>query len=238
MHNQDEVIDLTQTLGPETVVWPGDDPVSFETTGEVHTVGSFQRKVLTPEHAGTHIDAPAHYVPDGITVEQIPVERLVVEAAVLDASQQCERDSDHAVEAADLEAFESRHGRLPNGGAVLLHTGWSRYQTDPQRMLGGDSLEDFHFPGFAGSAAELMVERGVVGIGVDTISVDPGVAAADNSWPVHNVAQPAGLWLLEGLSRLERLPPTGATIVVGALPLAGGSGAPARVLALVPADAR
>jgi kynurenine formamidase len=197
---------------------------------ELEADGSFGRVLRTPEHAGTHMDAPAHFVAGGRTVDAIAAAELVVEAAVIDAREACERDPDHAVGADEIEAFESEHGRLPRGGAVLLCTGWDRHREDPARMLGGDQADDLRFPGFAASAGALLTERGVAGLGIDTVSVDAGAAT---SYPVHHTTLPADLWHLEGLVNLDRLPARGATIVIGVLPLAGGSGAPARVLALV-----
>jgi kynurenine formamidase len=212
------------------VLWPGSDAVATETVGEIEVEGWFARTLRTPEHAGTHMDAPAHFDPGGRTVDGFRGGELVVEAAVIDAREACERNPDHALEATEIEAFEAAHGRLPELGAVLLCTGWSRHRNDPAAMLGADHGGGMRFPGFAQSAAELMVERGVAGIGTDTLSVDPGAASA---FPVHHTTLPADLWHLEGLINLDRLPARGATIVIGVLPLAGGSGAPARVLALL-----
>lgn len=212
------------------MLWPGSDAIATETVGEIEVEGWFARTLRTPEHAGTHMDAPAHFDPGGRTVDGFVAGELVVEAAVIDAREACERDPDHALEATEIEAFEAAHGRLPESGAVLLCTGWDRHRDDPAAMLGADRGGGLRFPGFAPSAAELIVERGAAGIGIDTLSVDPGAAS---SFPVHHTTLPAGLWHLEGLVALDRLPPRGATIVIGVLPLAGGSGAPARVLALV-----
>ncbi|MCD6014742.1 MAG: cyclase family protein [Solirubrobacterales bacterium] len=212
------------------MLWPGSHPVGVETVTEIDTDGSFGRVLSTPEHAGTHLDAPAHFVAGGRTVDAIEAGELVLEAAVIDARDACARDPDHVLEAAELEAFEAEHGRLPAGGALLLCTGWDRNGDDPARQLGGDDAASLHFPGFGPSAAALAIERGVAAIGVDTVSVDAGVAT---SYPVHRTTLPADVWHLEGLVNLDRLPPRGATVVIGVLPLAGGSGAPARVLALL-----
>lgn len=197
---------------------------------EIEADGSFGRVLRTPEHAGTHMDAPAHFVAGGRTVDAIAAAELVVEAAVIDAREACARDPDHALDAGEIEAFEAEHGRLPHGGALLLCTGWDRHREDPVRMLGGDQAANLRFPGFAASAGALLAERGGAGLGIDTVSVDAGAAT---SYPVHRTTLPADLWHLEGLVNLDRLPARGATIVIGVLPLAGGSGAPARVLALV-----
>lgn len=225
------MIDLSQPLSPETVLWPGSGPVEVRTSSEIDRDGAFARVLTTPEHAGTHVDAPAHFAPGGATVEAIPAERLVVPAAVLDVSEHCGSDPDYTLGLGDLEALERRDGPIEAGCAVLIRTGWDARRRERDRYLGGAERSQLRFPGLGLEAAAALVERGVVGIGIDTVGVDPGHAT---DFPVHHLTLPAGLWHLEGLVNLDQLPPRGARVVVGVLPLAGGSGAPARVLALVP----
>jgi kynurenine formamidase len=118
--------------------------------------------------------------------------------------------------------------RFPAGSAVLVHTGWDRYLDDPVRY---GALEPTAFPGIGADAARLLVARGVVGIGIDTLGVDPGGSLR---FAAHRITLPAGLWHVEGLTGLERVPLRGAWLVVGALPIVAGSGAPARVFAVIP----
>jgi kynurenine formamidase len=220
------VVDLTQPLGPHTALWPDSDPFEARETGKLARDGHYARHVSFPEHTGTHLDAPAHFAAGGAYVDDIPHERLVVPCAVIDVSAECTRDPGYAVSAARIERDEAEHGELPAGWALLVRTGWEAYRADPDRYV-----LDMRFPGFAPDAAELAVERGLVGLGIDTLSVDPG-HASDNV-PVHLITLPAGLWHLEGLINLDVLPPRGATLFVGALKLVDGSGTPARVLAIV-----
>jgi kynurenine formamidase len=226
------VVDLTQPLGPDTVLWPGSTPVRAEVVMRIETDGSYARDLHTPEHAGTHLDAPAHFVADGARVDEIPADRLVVPCAVLDISREGRTFPDYALEADAIEEFERRDGPIAAGSAVLVRTGWEDYRGDRERYLGGETERDLGFPGLGANGAELLIERGVVGIGVDTVSVDAGSAT---DFPVHRRTLPAGLWHLEGLVNLAALPARGATLFVGVLRLVEGSGAPARVLALVPA---
>lgn len=223
------VIDLTAPLSPRTALWPGLPPVQAEALFELERDGFYARVLTLPEHSGTHLDAPAHFVADGARVEQLPVERLVAPCAVLDVREQCAADPDFALDRAGLERLEARDGRIERGGVALLLTGWDARADDAEAWFGPESPERLSFPGFGRSAAELLIERGVVGIGVDTPGVDRG---CDPSNPVHNTTLPAGLWHLEGLVNLAALPLRGALVVVGALNLVGGSGTPARVLAL------
>lgn len=220
-----QVVDLTQPLGPATALWPGSGPFATRTTGAIERDGHYAREISTPEHAGTHLDAPGHFAAGGALVHEIPAERLVVPCAVIDASAECEEDPDYTLGSARVERDEAAHGPLPEGGALLLRTGWDRHVDDPARYV--DSMS---FPGFGTDAAQLALDRGCVGLGIDTLSIDPGREA---DVPVHHLTLPAGIWQLEGLVNLGALPPRGATLFVGALNLVDGSGTPARVLALV-----
>ena len=218
------VVDLTATLGPGTALWPGSEPVESRVVLDHEPDGVYGRVWRTPEHAGTHLDAPIHFAPGGAYADQIPAERLVVPAAVLDVSDSAAGDPGFALSADDVVALERQDGPIEPGMAVLVHTGWERpgYLDVP--------AEELRFPGVGPSAAELLIGRGVVGIGIDTAGIDPGHAA---DVPVHRMTLPAGLWHLEGLVNLHALPARGALLFVGALKLEAGSGAPARVLALI-----
>ena len=221
------VVDLAQPLSPVTAVWPGMDQLAARTTDSYADGGSFSRELTFGEHTGTHLDAPAHFHEGGATVEAIPARDLVCEAAVLDVRAACSVDRDYALSAADVLEHEAAHGPLPPRAAVLVCTGWSEYRSESGRYV-----SDLRFPGISAEAAHLLIARGAAGIGIDTLSVDAGIAS---DYPVHFTTLPAGLWHLEGLVNLEQLPARGALLVVGAPPLVGGSGVPARPLALLPA---
>lgn len=224
-----EIVDLTQPLGASTPLWPGSRPIRLTTTATVARDGFFARDLDVPEHAGTHLDAPAHFAPAGAQVADIPVTCLVAPAAVLDVRGVVGDDPDCAVGADAIRRIERVDGPVPSGSVALVRTGWDRHRDHPDRYVGRDRPR---CPGIDVDAAALIVERGAVGVGIDTLGIDPGVRTA---CPAHRVTLPAGLWHLEGLVGLGRLPVRGAWIVVGVIPLVGGSGAPARVLGLVPA---
>ncbi len=221
------VVDLAQPLSPATAVWPGMDPLSAQTSATYATDGAFMRNVAFGEHTGTHLDAPAHFAENGLTVEGIPVGDLVCEAVVLDIRDACAADSDYVLSAADVIEHEAVHGPLPPRAAVLVCTGWSAFLEDRARYVG-----DLRFPGVSAEAARLVVDRDAAGLGIDTLSVDPGIST---DYPVHHTTLPAGLWHLEGLVNLDLLPARGALLAIGAPRLVGGSGVPARPLALLPA---
>jgi kynurenine formamidase len=220
----ERLVDLTQPLGPATVLWPGSRP--FEAVVEVDhdTHGAYARDLALPEHAGTHLDAPVHFARDGAATHELPLAALVRPAVRLDVRDLVRDDADYAVSAGEIEAIETHEGAIPPGSAVLVHTGWDRYAADPARYAGA-------FPGIGEDAARLLVERRIAGIGIDTLGVDPGYATG---FAAHRVTLPAGIWQLEGLVGLERVPVRGAWLVAAPLPIVDGSGAPARVFAILP----
>ncbi len=222
------IVDLTQPLGPSTAVWPGEIPVRLVTTATVGEDGWFARDLTTPEHAGTHVDAPAHITAGTATVDLLPPARLVRPVVMIDASAHVGDRPDAVVGADVIRADESARGRVASGDVVLVRTGWDRHLADIERYVG---TRRARCPGIDAGAAELLVRRGVAGIGIDTMSVERG---ADADLPVHRRTSAAGVWHLEGLVGLDGVPPRGAWIVVAPLRLVGGSGAPARVFALVP----
>jgi kynurenine formamidase len=226
------VVDLTQPLGPATVLWPGSATPVFEIVETHERDGVFSRVVSLSEHSGTHLDAPAHFAAGAATVDQVSAERLVCQLAVVDIRDRTAENPDYRLSVADIERDEHREGPITSSAAVAILTGWGERSSDRRAYLGCDSDGALHFPGVGRDAAEwLVTQRRIVGIGIDTAGVDAGVDAA---FEVHReVTLPRGVWHLEGLVNLELLPARGATIFVGAIPLTGGSGAPARVIAVV-----
>lgn len=225
------LVDLTQPLGPGTALWPGSRPFAATTVADYDTHGSYARELEVPEHAGTHLDAPAHFARNGARVDAIPLGTLVRPAVKLDVRAWVNGDPTATIGAATIRELEARDGTIEPGTAVLVHTGWDAYWQDPARYLGDPGPA---FPGLAGDAAELLVERGIAGLGIDTLSVDPGHSS---DLPVHNTTLPAGMWQLEGLIELDRVPARGAWLVAAPLRLVDGSGTPARVFAILPPDA-
>jgi kynurenine formamidase len=176
------------------------------------------------------MDAPIHFSADGLTADAIPVENLVVPLAIIDISARAEDDSDAQVTPDDIRAWIAEHGAIPDGACVAMRSGWDRRVTgDGFRNADADGV--MHFPGFHVEAAQLLMEEAnVVGMAVDTLSLDFGRSA---DFVTHYAWLPSNRWGLECVANLGELPASGATLVLGAPKIQGASGGPSRVIALV-----
>lgn len=182
------------------------------------------------EHMGTHIDAPIHVTVDGISVEQIPLRDLVVPLAVIDIRARADEDADTELTPDDIKAWEAEYGDLPQGCCVAMNSGWDRHAPGP-KFCDRDDNGIMHFPGFHPETAEmLLTERDVLGLGVDTTSLDHGPSTEHMA---HRIWLPAGGWVAEGLANLSQLPAVGSTVVVGGPTVVGASGGVSRIIALL-----
>jgi kynurenine formamidase len=190
-----------------------------------------------PEHIGTHFDAPIHWFTgrELADVGAVAPETLIRPAAVLDCSAKCAADSDYLVTVEDLAAFEAEYGPLPDGGWLLIRTGWDERAGDAVRFLNKDDEGRPHWPGLSVEAARFLAqESGVIGVGIDTIGTDAGISHGfDPPHPGHHYIHGAGKYGMSSLANLDRLPPVGALVITAPLRIAGGSGSPLRPLALV-----
>jgi kynurenine formamidase len=224
------VVDLTHPLHEQMPYWPGGVAFRLERLADYDDGYRFHRFEMG-ENVGTHVDAPSHFIAGGRSVDMLPLSDLIVPAVVIDIEVQVARDADYELSATDIEHWEAEHGSIPEGSLALLRTGWAARATDPAAYVNMDEAGVMHFPGFGPDSARLLVELGVVGVGIDTLSVDHGPSEAFES---HRIMLAAGRYQIENLANLDALPPTGATVVVGVLPVRDGSQAQARVFALLP----
>ena len=181
------------------------------------------------EHSCTHMDVPAHFVTGGRFSPQIPLDELVRPLAVVDISARAASNPDAEVLVSDLVAFEHGEGRIKRGSVVAMDSGWAARSGSvaAYRNVGADGLQ--HFPGFSKAAVEwLVAERDIAGIGVDTLSLDPG---RSQTFDAHFAILGANRYGIENLANLDRVPERGATVIVGLIPWEQGSGGPARVFA-------
>jgi kynurenine formamidase len=234
-----QLVDLTWPFDERTLYWPN-SPSGFEKKELAYgqTAGGYfysSFAFCTPEHGGTHLDAPIHFAANGATVENIPLRQLIAPAIVIDVSQKAAANRDYRLSAADVAAWESAHGPIESGSVVLLNTGWSQRWPDRLAYLGDDTpnaTTNLHFPSYGDDAARLLVEeRRVAALGVDTASIDFGQS---RDFMVHRIASAAGVPGFENVANLDRLPPRGAWVFALPMKIAGGSGGPLRIVAAIP----
>ncbi len=225
------VLDLSYAINDKLVPWPGDKRwFEAQVNASVEKDGYFTRSFWMLEHYGTHLDAPVHFPPGKLTVDQIPTKQLFGPAVVLDVRAESGKDADYQIPSARVEEWERTHGRIPAGAIVLLRTGWAARWPDVQRYRNQDAEGRMHFPGFSVDAVKLLIERKISGLGCDTLSVDYG---ASGDFAVHHLALGAGLYQLENLSDLSEVPEEGAFLIVAPIKLEGGSGGPVRIFAVI-----
>lgn len=231
-------IDLTYPFDEKTIYWPTDPSFRREKTKWGPAPGGYWYASATyaaSEHGGTHLDSPIHFGEGGATTDEIPLARLIGPAAVIDITRPCADDGDYRLMAHDLTAWEAAHGPIPDGAIVLVRTGWGRHWPDKVRYLGTDRPGDtahLHFPGIAREAAEwLVARRKVAGVGIDTASLDHGPS---RDFIAHRILNGAGIYGLENVAQLDRLPATGATLIALPMKIKGGSGGPTRIVAILP----
>lgn len=236
-----ELVDLTHTFDESTIFWPTSEPFRLEVVSEGMTPGGYyyaSNDFSTSEHGGTHLDSPIHFAEGRQTVDRIPLERLVGAAIVVDVSAQADADADYQVTVADFERAEQQDGAIPANAIVLLRTGYSRRWPDAARYLGtadrgAAAVAQLHFPGLHPEAARWLVDNRQIGaIGIDTASIDSGQSTAYES---HRTLFERDIPAFENLTNLERLPARGAVVIALPMKIGGGSGAPLRAIAVLPA---
>ena len=233
------IIDLTHAFDEATVYWPTEDGFHLENRFRGVTEQGYYyeaNRFSAPEHGGTHIDAPIHFYASRHSVDEIPVERLIGRGVLVDVTAACAANRDYRVTVQDLEAYERNHGRLPDGAIVLLRTGFGKYWPDRVRYMGTDArgpeaVAELHFPGLHADAASWLAnERSIHVVGLDTPSIDHGPSTTFDSHVrlfEHNIA------VLENVANLDRLPPKGFTVIALPIKIRGGSGGPARIIAIL-----
>jgi kynurenine formamidase len=239
-----EIVDLTARLEPGTPVIKLPEPFGNTVPFALHEISRYDERgpgwywndITTGEHAGTHFDAPVHWVTGraGEDVAQVRLAALIAPAVVLDFSAQAAADPDFLLEIDHVRQWEAEHGPLPDGGWLLYRTGWDAYSSSQEAFLNANQTGP-HTPGISIACARwLAQEAPVVGLGVETVGTDAGAAHSfDPPFPCHSSLLGAGKYGLTQLQNLSRLPATGAVLITGPLPITGGSGSPCRALALV-----
>jgi len=231
LHSGTPILGLPPEMG-QTAVFTLEEISRYDDRGPAWYWNNFH----TGEHTGTHFDAPNHWISgkDLDDVSQVPAQRLVGPAVVIDKTTEVAANPDYCLTVDDIKAWEDANGPLPKHAWVLFRTGWSQYGDVPAKFANADENGP-HTPGVTPEAAKHIAENtDILGWGVETVGTDAGGAFAfDPPFPCHAMFMGANKYGLTQLRNLDKLPTTGAVVIAAPLPIVNGSGSPCRVLALV-----
>lgn len=226
-------VDLTHAFGPDSPVWSGFgqarfSPAADPKTHEPYTIPKDGFRGTLYElvgQYGTHVDPPAHFAEGGITMDQIPLEQMILPLVVLDDTPYLPRDPNHAFSVDDLRAWEQQHGRVPHGSFVALRTDmYKDWDRNPERF------KRTPFPAWALETIKFLYEqRGVTATGHESMDTDTTLKMDSETYILQH-----GHFQIEVMANLDQVPPTGALIIVTWPNVRGGLGFPARAFAILP----
>jgi kynurenine formamidase len=232
------IVDLSHPFDAQTIYWPTEDGFKLEKEHDGVTEKGYyyaSNKFSAPEHGGTHIDAPKHFAANSNTLDQIPLEQLMGDAILLDVTANC-ANRDYLISVDDFANWEREHGKIPDGSIVLLRTGFAKYWPDRVKYMGTDergaaAVAKLHFPGLGPETARwLTTNRSIKAIGLDTPSIDYGQSTLFES---HQILFAKNIPAFENLGDMSALPAKGFSVIAMPMKIAGGSGGPLRVAAII-----
>jgi kynurenine formamidase len=228
-------VDLTHTFGPTTPHWKG---FGEETVKSLYTIKKDGFHVQQFTHVGqwgTHIDPPAHFHEGLRTVDQIPIEQMVLPLVVIDVHSKVAKNADYTLTLEDVRDWEAKHGRIPQHAFVAMRTDWSKRWPDQDAMQNHDSAGVAHYPGWSKPVLKLLYEdRGITASGHETTDTDPGIATTKDDYSLESYILGLNHYQIEMLANLDQVPEAGALIIVMWPKQEGGTGFPARVIAIAP----
>jgi kynurenine formamidase len=232
-------VDLTYPFDSTTIYWPTAQPFRVQIVSAQRTAAGYYyaaNNFAAAEHGGTHLDAPVHFAEGRHATDEIPLTQLMGPAVVIDVARQVDANADYRVTPDDVATWEAAHGRISPGAIVLIRTEWGSRWPDRARYLGttktgAAAVPDLHFPGLHPDAAQVLIERRVAAVGIDTPSIDYGQSTTFDS---HQRLFGADIPAFENVARVDRLPVTGSFVIALPMLIKGGSGGPLRIVALVP----
>jgi kynurenine formamidase len=237
----ERILDMTYPFDDQTIFWPNGVPFELQKGNWGPTERGWwyaSNQFCTPEHAGTHVDAPIHFWEKGRTLDRIPLSEWIGPAARIDVTAKCAENRDYRLQVQDIRDWEARYGKLPPKAWVIMYTGiGTRHYPDREKVLGTSkfgsaALEELSFPGFSAESVEFLVkERDIAGIAIDTPSIDYGKS---KDFEAHRVLSAADKPDVENIANLDKLPPAGAVLYVIPMTVRDGTGGPARVFAILP----
>lgn len=235
-----KIIDLTHSFSSETIYWPTEEGFKLEKEfDQIIDKGYYYaaNKFFSPEHGGTHIDAPIHFSKDSTTVDKIPLQNLVTNGLVVDVRDESANDRDYRVGIKDFEKWENAFGRIPENSMVFLQTGFSKFWPNRIQYMGtenrGESaIKELHFPGLHQDGAKWLIEnRKINAVGIDTISIDYGQSTF---FETHRMLCANKVPAIENIANMDKLPSKDFLVIALPMKIKGGSGAPLRIVALIP----
>jgi len=236
-----KILDMTYTFGKDSIYWPTGKSFKIEKLlWGTHARGWWyaSNNYSANEHGGTHVDAPVHFAENGRTIDRVPLQEWIAPAVKIDVAKQCAENRDYRLRVEDIENFERKYGPITDRAWVIMYTGiGTRFYPDKKKVLGttgtGEkALQFLSFPGFSEESVRyLLKERHITGIGIDTPSIDYGKS---QDFEVHRVLFAADKLAIENIAHLDKLPCTGAILYAVPMKIEDGTGAPARIFAVLP----
>jgi len=224
-----KIVDLTHEMYDDMPFWPGGVPFRLERLVDYKS-GYRLHQFSTGENTGTHVDAPSHFAPGKHSITEIPVADLVAPVVMIDVSDKVAKNPAYEISPADITAWESKHGKIPAGSVLLAHTGWSDRFTNSKDYINFDKDKIMQFPGYAPATADVLIDRKIKGVGIDTLSLDHGPS---KTFGFHYKILAEDIYQLENVNNIDLLPATGADIVIGVLPIRFGTQAQARIMGFI-----
>ncbi|MCP5506420.1 MAG: cyclase family protein [Chlamydiales bacterium] len=221
-----QLIDLTHRLTPDVPTWNGSCGYCLEVKKDYDQMFRVHKMKM---HAGvgTHMDAPSHCIQGGKNIGDLEIKEMIAPLVLIDVRVKVHTDYEITVH--DLEEYEKKWEKIPKGACVIGYTGWSKYWGDPDRYRNIDKGGQMHFPAFHKEAAEFLLERGIAGLAIDTLSPD----CLDQSYPVHHAILGAGKYIIENVADCAKIPPKGATVIALPIKADGATEAPIRMIGLL-----
>jgi kynurenine formamidase len=239
--NHHKLLDMTFPYDENAIYWPTAKPFHLEKVSWGISEGGWwyaSNEFSASEHGGTHADAPIHFAQNGRTIDQVPLAEWIGPAVNINVTEQCAQNRDYLLSVEDIKGWEEKHGKIPDRAWVIMYTGIdTKYYPDKKKVLGTEktgeaALAELSFPGFSVESVKFLLEnRNITGIAIDTPSIDCGKS---KDFQVHQVLFEADKLALENIARLDKLPAQGAVLYVMPMLIKHGTGAPARVFAVLP----
>lgn len=228
-----KIVELSHPIEENMPCWPDENyknTFTKKNLSRYQETGFYYNHLSFSEHTSTHIDAPIHTAKGKLSIEQLPIENFIVHGCVIDVTRKVKQNFDYELEVDDILEYERINGKIKSNSFIIMRTDWSDYWNQPKKYLNTDDTGIMHFPGFSKEPVEFLIkERFICGIGVETLSIDPGDSA---DFQVHKILLENNKFAIENLTNIKYLPQKNFTLIALPLRIVSGSGSPATVIGL------